>query len=122
MAKALPTAEKTVSPGQDPMVDVQKTEQRFTSLGVPLAADGNLRAAPGFVHRIVIANADAAAHTVYLLDATANVAGPAAASGAIPILAEAGKTTHLEVNAEFFTGMRVQASSWAAMTVAGIGR
>lgn len=59
------------SVAEDPLVDVLKTEQRFT-YSVPITASAAIKSAPGFLHTLIISCNDAAptAGTIDVYDNT----------------------------------------------------
>ena len=105
-----PTVEQSVAPGADALLDRQKV-----LLGPFLATQYNanttIKTGSGVFGNATISNSDASAKTVNFYDAV---------SAATPLeqaIVPANSSINLQVNAEFFTALRVESASWTNLLV-----
>lgn len=105
-----PTVEQSVSPGDDAARD-RKNVHIGPFLATQYNANATIKTGTGVLGTVTISNSDASAKTVNFYDAV---------SATNPIdqaIVPANSSLNLQIHAEFFTALRVEAAAWTNLLV-----
>ena len=111
MASGYPTVEQGVPPGADAVRDRQNV-LIGPFLSSQIAADTTVKTGAGVVGNFTVSNLDASAKTINVYDATSGTSNPIE-----QVYVPATSSVNVQVNAEFFTGLRFVSASWANLLV-----